>query len=181
MTLLHTPKANIGSELPDFSLFGIDSVKYSPESFSAAKVLVVVFTCNHCPYAIAVRDRLRKLAVDFQDQGVQFVAINSNDAEGYPEDSFEEMKKEENGYPFPYLFDESQEVAREFGAVCTPDIFVYDGERKLAYRGRFDDNWQNPDKVTREDLREALEALLRGEKPSGDQISSMGCSIKWRE
>lgn len=112
---------------------------------------------------------------------MQFIAINSNDDISYPEDSFEDMKEERYNYPFPYLKDDSQEVARVFGAVCTPDIFVYDSDQKLVYRGRIDDNWQDETAVTSEDLRDAIEALIDGEKPSTKQPPSMGCSIKWKD
>jgi hypothetical protein len=131
----------------------------------------------------AVEDRIIRLARAFEGRGVQMVAICANDAEGYPDDAFDKLEErwQAKGYGFPYLHDEKQDVARAFGAVCTPDIFVYDRARKLAYRGRIDDSWKDESKVTRQELREALEALVAGQTPSGQQRPSMGCSIKWRQ
>lgn len=180
MALTYTPEPALGRPLPPFSLPGVDGMTYRESDFADAKILVVFFTCNHCPYAQATRPRLIKLAGTMRGQGVQFVAINANDETNYPEDSFEHMKEERYNYPFPYLRDESQEVARAFDAVCTPDIFVYDEKRTLAYRGRFDDNWKDETKVTRRDLANALEQLLRGEGAPTEQFPSMGCSIKWK-
>jgi hypothetical protein len=141
-----------------------------------------VFTCNHCPYAIASEDRLIALQNDYGSRGVQFVAINPNDAENYPADSFEQMKVRaaEKDFNFPYLRDESQKVARAYDAACTPDIFVFDRDRKLLYNGRIDDNWQQPDQVTRQDLREVLDAALEGRTVDFEHVPSMGCSIKWK-
>ena len=143
----------------------------------------MVFTCNHCPYAIASEDRLISLQKDFGDRGVRFVLINPNDASRYPGDSYEAMQERaaDKRFPFPYLYDETQETARAFDAACTPDIFVFDRERRLRYNGRLDDNWQDPGAVTREDLRRALEILLDGGDIDFDVVPSMGCSIKWKE
>ena len=179
MTLLHTPKAELGSAMPVFNLPGTDGKNYTPRNSQKAKALVVFFTCNHCPYAQAAKPQLEALAKEYNNQSIQFVAINSNDETEYAEDSFEKMREGKFNYPFPYLRDESQEVAKNFGAVCTPDIFVYDNERKLAYRGWINDNWQEPEKATTHDLKDAIEQLLKGEKPSTEQSPSMGCSIKW--
>jgi len=144
--------------------------------------LVVVFTCNHCPYAIASEDRLLEIQDDYREKGVRLVAINPNDADKYPDDSFDKMKKRaaQKGFSFPYLYDESQEVARAYDAACTPDIFVFDRERKLVYNGRIDDNWQNPDQVTRQDLRAVLDAAWEGRAVDFEHVPSMGCSIKWK-
>lgn len=174
---------NLGTKAEDFNLPGADGKNYSSDSFKDAKGLVVAFTCNHCPYAQAAWPLLTKLADEFRDKGIAFVGINPNDETQYPEDSFEVMKEKvgEWGINFPYLRDESQEVAKKYGAVCTPDIFVYDGSRNLYYHGRVNDNWQEPDKVTREDLKEALNSLLEGKNPPTDQKPSMGCSIKWKD
>lgn len=182
MALTYSQKIPFGAKAPDFSLPGIDGKTYSLAFFADKKILVIVFMCNHCPYVQACWDRLIALQEEFGLQGVQFVGINANDAEQYPEDSFENMKEyaAEKGHNFPYLRDETQEVAKAYGAVCTPDIFVYDEKRELVYHGRIDDNWQNPSKVTRHELKEALSALLRSEKPKKDQNPSMGCSIKWK-
>ncbi len=181
MVLVHTPPAECGTPLPSFSLPAVDGKEYSEKDCMGAKGAVVVFTCNHCPYAKAVRPRIIRLAEEFQPKGIRFVAINSNNADRYPEDSFEKMKEEQYNFPFPYMRDETQEVARAFGAVCTPDIFVYDGTGRLVYRGRVDDNWQDEAQVTREDLREALEALIEGREIPDPQFPSMGCSLKWKE
>jgi len=180
MALTYTPAPNLGALLPEFALPATDGKTHRPDDFMQAKILVVVFTCNHCPYAQAARPRLIALHDLYVDQGVQFVAINSNDDGGYQEDSFTRMKEERYDYPFPYLRDESQEAAKAFGAVCTPDIFVFGQDRKLIYRGRLDDHWKDETAVTRADLKEVLDTLLAGEPSSEKQFPSMGCSIKWK-
>ncbi|MCH8156224.1 MAG: thioredoxin family protein, partial [Nitrospinae bacterium] len=146
------------------------------------KILVLIFLCNHCPYLKAVLQLLIDLQANFAERGVQLAGINSNDAERYPDDSFDNMKitAGKAGISFPYLFDETQEVARTYDAVCTPDLYVYGEERKLLYRGRIDDNWEQAEKVTRQDLKSALENILAGQPIPKEQIPSMGCSIKWK-
>ena len=173
----------LGTPAVDFKLPGVDGKVYSLESFSGKIILVVIFMCNHCPYVKAVLQRLIGLQNETGPQGVQLVGINSNDAERYPDDSFENMQTiaKEKGINFPYLFDDSQETARAYDAVCTPDIYVYGPERKLLYRGRIDDDWENEEKVTRRDLKEALDCIVAQQEVSDEQISSMGCSIKWKE
>jgi len=158
----------LGSAAPDFSLKGVDKQMHSLGDFVDKKALVVIFMCNHCPYVQEIWDDLVALEKGMEDE-VQFVGINSNANPAYPDDSFENMKKymEERGQDFPYLFDENQEVAKAYDAQCTPDIFVYDVERKLAYRGAFDG------------VEAAVEAILTNEKPIESQKYSMGCSIKW--
>jgi peroxiredoxin len=183
MALIYSQTIPFGEKAPDFSLPGIDGKTYTLASFADKKVLVVIFMCNHCPYVQACWNRLIALQNEFDARGVQLVGINANDAQSYPEDSFEKMKEyvQRKKHNFPYLRDKSQEVAKAYGAVCTPDIFVYDEKRGLAYHGRIDDNWQEPGEVTKRELAEALEALLNGrKKPSPDQKPSMGCSIKWK-
>jgi peroxiredoxin len=172
----------IGKKGPDFSLPGTDGKGYSLDSFAQSKLVVISFTCNHCPYAQAYEERFNTLAREFEPQGVSFVAINANDAENYPDDSFDKMKEraQHKQYPFPYLYDESQETAKAYGAVCTPHIFVLDEERKLAYEGRIDDNWKQPDKAQSHDLREAITKLLNGLPAPTPQTNPMGCSIKWK-
>ncbi|MFQ5444182.1 MAG: thioredoxin family protein, partial [Nitrospinales bacterium] len=147
------------------------------------KVLVIIFMCNHCPYVKAVLDRLIDLQNETVAKGVQLVGINSNDARRYPDDSMENMKKvvEKKKIPFPYLFDETQETAQAYQAVCTPDIYVYGEKRTLLYRGRVDDSWQEPDKVTQRDLKDAIDRILNDREVDSNQIPSMGCSIKWKE
>lgn len=190
MVLKHSEMVPLGSEAHGFSLRGVDSRMYTLESFDGCDVLVVVFMCNHCPYVQACIDRLCRLAEGFRERGVGFVGINANDHPEYPEDNFEAMKgqAEEWGMNFPYLFDEGQRVARAYGAVCTPDIFVYEREkeskvsgRRLVYRGRLDDNWKEFEEVKEESLRFALEDILEGREISVEQKPSMGCSIKWQK
>ena len=183
MVLLDSDAPQLGSSAPDFELPATDGDTYGLDDFDDAQVLVVMFICNHCPYVKAVVDRLVDLGDTFDDDEAAFVAISSNDAERYPDDSFEKMTElaEAKDFPFPYLYDESQEVARAYKAVCTPDFFVYDGDRELAYAGRLDDNWKNPDEVQQRDLHDAVVALLNGERPDGEQHPSRGCSIKWKQ
>ena len=182
MALMHSKGMAVGTLAPSFSLPGVDGKTWSVDSFEDAQLLVVVFTCNHCPYAIASEDRLIEIQNDYGDKGVRLVAISPNDAEKYPDDSFAEMKKRaaDKSFPFPYLYDESQEVARAYDAACTPDIFVFDRDRKLLYNGRIDDNWQHPDQVERQDLRSVLDAALEGRAVDFEHVPSMGCSIKWK-
>ncbi len=182
MGLVYSKTNQLGTHAPDFSLPGIDGKIYTLDSFHDAKAIAVIFMCNHCPYVQASWDRMIALQKEFGGRGAQFIGINSNDDANYPEDSFEMMKKYavEKKHNFPYLRDASQETAKTYGAMCTPDIFVYDSSRALAYHGRIDDSWQDPSRVKKRELAEALETLLRGEKPSQNQNPSMGCSIKWK-
>lgn len=181
VALLYSTMAPLGSAAHDFSLPGTDGRQYSLENFEGKKVLVIIFMCNHCPYVKAVLPRLIDLQNKFRDRGVQLVGINPNDAVRYPDDSMGNMKKiaAQKKVSFPYLFDESQETAKSYDAVCTPDIFVYGEKRTLLYRGRVDDNWQEPDKATQKDLENAINLILAGQEVTGEQIPSMGCSIKW--
>ncbi len=182
MALMHSKGMPVGNPAPPFSLPGVDGTAWSLDSFKDAQLLVVVFTCNHCPYAIASEDRLLELQSDYEGRGVRLVAISSNDAQKSPDDSFDKMKERatDKGFNFPYLYDETQEVARAYDAACTPDVFVFDRERKLVYNGRIDDNWQEPDEVTRQDLRSVLDAALEGGAVDFEHVPSMGCSIKWK-
>jgi peroxiredoxin len=179
---VETPPPELGAPCPDFRLPAVDGNRYRRDDFGAKPVLVVMFICNHCPYVKAVEDRLITLARALEPRGVQFVAVCANDADSYPDDAFDKLaaRWRERGYGFPYLHDEAQDVARAFGAVCTPDIFVFDRDRRLAYRGRIDDSWKDETRVTRRELADAIEALLAGRQPSREQRPSMGCSIKWR-
>ena len=182
MALLTNETIPMGTPCPPFSLPGVDGNTYSNSDFAGAPALVVMFICNHCPYVQAIEDRYIALAKAFTERGVAFVGICANDPDDYPDDAFDELARRwrEKGYGFPYLQDLSQEVARSFGAVCTPDLFVYDKDQKLAYHGQLDDNWKEPQSVTREDLKEALEQILAGQMPTGKQEPARGCSIKWR-
>ena len=175
-------KLAIGDPMPHFSLPATDGLTINSEEIKDP-ILCIVFTCNHCPYAQAYEDRLVALAKDFDQEGVQFVLINSNDALNYPEDDFEHMKTKhaEKNYPFPYCYDESQEVAKSYGALCTPHCFVFDQKRNLKYKGRIDDNWEQPEKVTEHNLHDALRALVDGKEPPTHEANAIGCSIKWRE
>lgn len=183
MVLLESTKVPIGTSAENFSLPGVDDKTYTLEDFDGAKALVVVFMCNHCPYVQAQWKRLIALQKKYYDQGIRFAGINPNFNPDYPEDSFEKMKEYADNYEmnFPYLQDESQDVARSFKAQCTPDIFVYDEHKKLAYHGRVDDNWKDPGSVTNNELDNALGALVKGQKLMETQYPSIGCSIKWRE
>ncbi len=180
---VNSSAAQLGSPSPDFSLPGTDGKTYTLASFKSSKVLVVMFICNHCPYVQAVEDRLIALAKSFDPKNAQFVAISSNDATRYPDDSFEAMKAKsiEKGYPFPYLYDESQKVAKAYDAVCTPDLYVFDESRALTYRGRLDDSWKDPSKVEHQELKAAIESALTGAELGFEPTPSMGCSIKWKE
>ena len=186
MALINNPQQTykIGDPAINFSLPGIDGKIYSLESFAAAKVLVVVFTCNHCPYAQAYMPRLIKLQKDFKNKGVQFVGINPNDEESYPEDSFEKMKEWAKTWKlnFHYLRDETQKVAAAYKAVCTPDIFVFDPERKFRYRGKVDDSspYDKPETAKNFWLREAIDLALQGKSPKISFRPVIGCSIKWK-
>jgi len=176
-------QVKLGTKAANFELPATDGKQYSLDSFKDADSLVVTFTCNHCPYARAAWPLLIKLANEFHEKKITFVAINSNDEGLYPEDSFAVMKEKvpEWGINFPYLRDESQEVAKAYGAVCTPDIFVYDKNRGLYYHGRINDNWQEPEKVTKEELKAALINLTEGKPAPTNQKPSIGCSIKWKK
>ena len=172
----------VGTSAPDFRLPGIDGQTYALDTFRDAKLLVVIFTCNHCPYAQALEQRFVEIQRDYAPKGVQLCAINPNDDRAYPEDDFAHMQSRarEQGWNYPYLRDESQAIARAYDAVCTPDIYVFDAERKLRYAGRCDDNWKEPDKVTQRELRRALDTLLAGRDIDFPVHPAMGCSIKWR-
>ncbi len=174
---------SLGTPMPSFELPDAVSGKSIASSSLAGKPSVVIFICNHCPYVKHIRKGLAEFGRFCKERDVPMVAISANDAETYPEDGLEAMAAEAAyaGYAFPYLYDESQVVARAFDARCTPDLFIFDREGKLAYRGQFDDaRPQSPVPVTGRDARAAVEALLAGQKPSSEQKASIGCSIKWK-
>jgi peroxiredoxin len=181
MALTHTPTAEIGSSCPDFDLPAVDGKRYSLNSFEQARALVVMFICNHCPYVKAIEDRLIQLGLDLKSQNIAVIGICSNDPVNYPEDSFERLaeRAQLKNYSFTYLHDLDQSVAKSFGAVCTPDFFVYDMQRRLQYRGRLDDSWKDPSKVTSRELHDASIQIAQGRGGPQMQSSSMGCSIKW--
>jgi len=174
----------LGTRAPAFSLLSVDGQMVSLEDFADAKGLLVVFMCNHCPFVVHIAPHLAQLAHEYQQQGIAVVGINANDTATHPQDSPEQMvhEAEAQGYTFPYLFDETQEVARAYSAACTPDFFLFDGQQELIYRGQLDSS--RPDSgipVTGEDLRSALDAMLSGSPISTEQRPSIGCNIKWKE
>jgi peroxiredoxin len=180
MALTESTMTPLGTACPDFTLPGVDGRLWSLHDVHTPALLVVVM-CNHCPYVQAVDDRINVLAKAYAGRCTVF-GVSANDAVAYPDDSFEAMRRraEAKGYAFPYLWDEEQAFARALGAVCTPDFFLFDARRHLAYRGRLDDNWKDAAHVTRQELREAIEAVLVGESPAEAQLPSLGCSIKWK-
>lgn len=171
----------IGEQAPDFSLPGVDGKTYSLENFKDAKVLVVVFSCNHCPYVVGSEERMMKFAEDYAAHNVAFVAINSNSENTYADDSFDHMvqRAKERGFRFPYLRDKSQDVARVYGALRTPHYFVFDAERKLQYTGRMDDNPRTPGQETTHELRDAVEDLVWGREVQVPLTNPIGCNVKW--
>lgn len=182
MALVHSVDLPIGSPLPAFELKDPEGRFFCSRELTGEKGLLVVFICNHCPYAIAQWPRLIRLAKEFAGQGLGTVAINANIHPDYPDDAPPRMTEliAELGISFPYLVDDSQQVARSFCAQCTPDPYLFDGQGRLFYHGRIDDNWQDEQSVSRQELREAMTMLVKGEEPPAEQRPSMGCSIKWR-
>jgi peroxiredoxin len=174
-----------GTPAPDFDLRDANPNtprdRYTLSDFSDAGVLVVMFSCNHCPYVRHIESALVTLLGDYDESQVAFVAISSNDAKRYPDDSFEAMSRRavEQGFRFPYLYDETQDVARAYRAACTPDFFVYDADRRLAYRGRFDDTRPGGPPAHGGELRNAIDSILSGSGAPAEQRPSIGCSIKW--
>ena len=171
---------NIGDRIPDFSLPATDERTYGATD-GAVSATVAVFTCNHCPYALAWQERIEQVARDYAPRQVRVLAINPNDAERYPRDSFEAMKERtaREDWPMPYLRDESQAVARSFGAKTTPDVFVFDASGRLAYRGAPDSDYEDPG-LRAAWLRSALDAVLEGRHPEPAETQPVGCSIKWK-
>jgi peroxiredoxin len=173
----------LGTKAPDFQLPDTNGKSVTLGDFKSAPALVVVFMCNHCPFVKHLRGGLAQFGKDFQPRGAAIVGISSNDVENYPEDSPVKMAQEVKsaGYTFPYLYDESQEVAKSYRAACTPDFYLFDRDQRLVYRGQFDDSRPgNGVPVTGKDLREALEAVLSGKAVSQKQKPSIGCNIKWK-
>jgi len=173
----------LGTRAPEFGLPDTNGTIVNLADFAGKPALLVIFLCNHCPYVLHVAEQLAALGVEYQTKGVGVVGISSNDAKNYPDDSPEKMKTEANraGYTFPYLHDESQEVAKAYRAACTPDFFLFDADQKLAYRGQLDASRPgNGVPVTGENLRAALDAVLSGGGAGEDQKPSLGCNIKWK-
>ncbi len=183
MVALQPPVCDFGWKAPDFSLPGIDGKTHSLADVAGPKGTLVMFICNHCPYVKSIADRLARDARELQELGIGVVAIMANDWVNYPEDSPENMSAfaETNGFTFPYLYDESQDVARAYDAVCTPDFYGFNAELELQYRGRLDESRKDPaPDGARRDLFEAMRQVAQTSRGPADQIASMGCSIKWR-
>ena len=185
MVAVESQMMPLGTPMPEFSLPAPDGAEISTRNLAASqpRAYVVMFICNHCPFVKHLHEGLAQFGRDYQDKDVAIVAINANDVEKYPDDSPAKMAEEiENvGYTFPYLYDATQEVAKAYHAACTPDFYVFDADRKLVYRGQFDES--RPDSgipVTGQDLRAAVDAVLAGETPTADQTPSIGCNIKWK-
>ena len=183
MALTPSTMLELATAAPDFRLPDTNGRTVSLSDFKDAPALLVMFICNHCPYVKHVRGELAKLGKDYQERGVAVVGINSNDAERYPDDGPDKMRDEARtaGYTFPYLYDETQAVARAYRAACTPDFFLFDKARRLVYRGQLDDSRPSTGRpVTGADLRAALDAVLAGRTVAADQKPSAGCNIKWK-
>ncbi len=173
---------SLGTSAPDFSLLNVDSKAYSLADAAGAKALVVIFMCNHCPFVKHLAPALAAFGRDYQPKGVAVIGISANDASTYPDDSPAQIAREveTRGYTFPYLYDEDQSVAKSYRAACTPDFFVFDADRRLAYRGQFDASRPgNNLPITGEDLRKAVDAILAGQPVPEPQKPSIGCNIKW--
>lgn len=174
----------LGTTAPDFTLVNtINNKKIHLQEYKGVKGTLIMFICNHCPFVIHINEALVALANHYQKEGINFIAISSNDAESYPQDGPDKMKMHafNNQYPFPYLYDASQEVAKAYDAACTPDIYLFDASLKLVYRGQLDDSRPgNSVPVTGKDLRHALECLLNNTENTNIQKPSIGCNIKWK-
>ncbi len=184
MALTESNMLALGTKAPDFNLLDtVSGKKMKLEDIVGTKATVIIFSCNHCPYVIHVNDEIVRVANDYKDLGVGFVAISSNDVDNYPADAPDKMTElaKEVGYPFPYLYDETQEVAKAYDAACTPDFYVFNKHQELVYRGRLDDSRPNSGTpLTGKDLRGAIDAVLVGRPVQTTQYPSAGCNIKWK-
>ncbi len=184
MALTNSTMLPLGTSLPHFELPEVVSGnKFSSTTFSGKQGILVMFICRHCPYVVHVQDELARLGMDYADKNLGIVAISSNDADNYPDDSPEQLKAmaQKLGFTFPYCYDEGQEVAKAFTAACTPDFFLFDANQRLVYRGQLDDSRPGNGKpVTGKDLRAAIDAVLAGQPVSQKQLPSAGCNIKWK-
>lgn len=183
MVLTPSTMLPLGTKAPDFTLVNVDGRTVSLADFKGKSALVVIFMCNHCPYVKHIANELARFTSEFIAKGVGVVGISSNDVANYPADSPEQMvaEAEERGYQFPYLYDDTQDVAKAYHAACTPDFYLFDSQQRLVYRGQFDGS--RPDSgipVTGADLRAAIESVLAGKSPAEDQRPSIGCNIKWK-
>ena len=175
-------KLKIGDKALSFNLLGVDGKRHMLAHYADKEAVVVFFSCNHCPYVRAWEDRLIQIQADYKEKGVQLIAISANDAVKYPDDSFPKMQERarEKGFNFPYLYDETQEVARAYGAERTPEIFLFDALAVLRYHGTVDDNYEQPTEVNHHYLRDALDAVLARRAPATPQTQPVGCTIKWK-
>lgn len=180
---MSTTILQLGSFMPDFKLRGTDDKIYDSRTYTDKKATIIIFSCNHCPYVQAYEDRMKKIQEDYEKNNVTLFVINSNDPGKYPDDSFENMKirTNEKRFNFPYLHDEDQEIARAFGATHTPEIFLFDNEKKLVFHGKIDDNWQDESLIKNHYLRNAINETLKGEPISVPETYTIGCTIKWKE
>jgi len=171
----------LSAPCPSFELVGTDDKTHSLATIDA-KIFVVIVSCNHCPYVIAYEPRMVAIAKEYMPKGIAFMAVNANDATRYPDDAMQPMKNraKERGFPFPYVRDDSQAFVRALGARFTPEVYVFDSERKLRYHGRIDDNHRDESRVTSHDLKNALEALVDGKAPLVTETTAFGCSVKWK-
>ncbi len=172
----------IGGKAPNFNLKGVDGNVYTLDSFKDAKVLVLIVSCNHCPYVVAYEDRMIEIQRDYMDRGVRLVVINPNNEVTHSEDSFDNMviRAREKGFNFPYLRDKLQDIPKTLGARYTPEVYVFDQDRSLYYHGRIDDNYADPNAVRRHDLRDALDSILIGKALQCSETTAIGCTIKWK-
>ena len=173
---------SVGSTAPSFSLKGVDGEQYSLDTFADKKVVAVIFSCNHCPYVMAWEDRMIAIQRGYEGRGVALIAINSNNAAAYPADSFENMVKrsQDKSFNFPYVRDETQEVAKAYAATRTPEVFLLDAQRIVRYHGAIDDNYDDPNAVREHYLRNALDAVLEGKTPPRAETPPVGCTVKWK-
>ncbi|MBI1744771.1 thioredoxin family protein [Candidatus Acetothermia bacterium] len=171
-----------GDVAPEFNLPGVEGKNHKLADHKSKKAVAVIFSCNHCPYVKAFEDRMIALARDYAPKSVQFLLINANDPVKYPSDSFEQMAvhAKEKNYPFPYLHDASQQIAKAYGAQRTPEVFLFDNSFKLRYRGTIDDSVDDPNKVTKRYLKDALDAVVAGREPATKETAPVGCTIKWK-
>lgn len=183
MAALETPRAEIGSKAPDFTLLATNGERYSLGQLAGKNGTLIAFICNHCPYVQKQLDRMIALSAELKAMEIGFIAINANDAERYPDDSYENMQKlaADKAFPFPYLYDESQAVAQAYGAVCTPDFFGFNKSLTLQYRGRLDESWSQVIESPKRELLEAMRDIALDGTTSRAQNPSVGCSIKWKQ
>lgn len=183
MVALETPEAETGWKAANFSLMGVDGKFHTPESARGPNGLLVMFICNHCPYVRAIMDRIIRDTAELKALGVGGIAVMSNDTVNYPDDSFENMKKlaVEKSFPFPYVLDETQETAKAYGAVCTPDFFGFNADMELQYRGRLDESRMQQVPNAKRELFEAMKEIAATGRCSSRQMNSIGCNIKWKE